>query len=99
THRHLHSFPTRRSSDLYKTPPREWRLTQTPYKFSRPKFPYQFLIQRSCCVAGGAGVGDGATPAVLHRSKVGLYPLALGSDAFFRSEEHTSELQSRVDIV
>ena len=33
---------------------------------------YQFLIQKFCCVAGGAGVGDGATPAVLQRSNVGL---------------------------
>ena len=33
---------------------------------------YQFLIQRSCCVAGGLGVGDGAIPAVLHKSNVGL---------------------------
>src|SRR5437868_10428567 len=62
-HRHLHSFPTRRSSDL-STASRRWSGRT-----------------RGCCCAG---------PSSVWRNS---------SLAFVRSEEHTSELQSRFDLV
>src|SRR5206468_10700734 len=67
-HRHLHSFPTRRSSDLPELPRR-------PLRRSRGK-------------TADAGMRRGQ-----HRRG------ALVSPERLRSEEHTSELQSRSDLV
>src|SRR5438105_12133538 len=76
-HRDLHSFPTRRSSDL---PRRDVRRATA-------------LGGRRGCVSGRgpdqAGLGEGADWT--GRNAAG--PRAV------RSEEHTSELQSRVDLV
>src|SRR5437868_10665255 len=70
-HRYLHSFPTRRSSDLRPWPRR---------RRSSPR---------------GQDAGEGARKlAVLMVADV---PARLLVDA--RSEEHTSELQSRFDLV
>src|SRR5207249_10620598 len=73
----LHSFPTRRSSDLlhYET------ATQEADEVAR-------LVQER--VAEGAWKYDDV--AVLVRSNA-------DADQFLRSEEHTSELQSRFDLV
>src|SRR5438874_5431859 len=60
-HRDLHSFPTRRSSDLQST-------------------------------------GQPGREQVDHEGQPGAFVLAHGKDAA-RSEEHTSELQSRRDLV
>src|SRR5947209_16863500 len=74
-HRDLHSFPTRRSSDL---------------------LPARYGID-------DAAVGKAAAKAALER-RFALSPAAddkakRRSSAAFRSEEHTSELQSRQYLV
>src|SRR5438105_6532249 len=66
-HQHLHSFPTRRSSDL---------------DYDNDGFLDLFLTSL-----------DGTDPALYHNRGDGTFEL----DG--RSEEHTSELQSRVDVV
>src|SRR5690606_41297220 len=72
-HRNLHSFPTRRSSDLFG---RHWMLPAWAQFLLA--MPVQFLL--------------GARPGA-HRLPGG--PVEAGT----RSEEHTSELQSRENLV
>src|SRR5437868_8996128 len=79
THRDLHSFPTRRSSDLGENAAR----------------------QQSGKRSGGAGAGElTAGEARRHgdssRNGRSILPRPLRAE---RSEEHTSELQSRFDLV
>src|SRR5207247_10785648 len=94
-----HSFPTRRSSDLAwlkENIPRDWsRRVMASAEVPRPE-AYQFLRdwQRTLFDAGFVGLtwpkeygGRGLTfmeELILHEE--------------MRSEEHTSELQSRVDL-
>src|SRR5437868_7163427 len=68
-HRHLHSFPTRRSSDLSPPP----IMVMAPFCVWSPRVAISALVAT-------ANAGISATPRV-------------------RSEEHTSELQSRFDLV
>src|SRR5699024_11505790 len=72
-HRHLHSFPTRRSSDLIKEP---MILIRDINRFSGPWW---------------------ANSAMSNRSETSL--LIIWPELLLRSEEHTSELQSRFDLV
>src|SRR5438067_9790334 len=76
--RNLHSFPTRRSSDLNRRGPRCRRTQQVP---TRPPGRRQ---TRRC--------GESPLPSP-RRGEGGPTSTCL------RSEEHTSELQSRFDIV
>src|SRR5206468_11649671 len=69
--RELHSFPTRRSSDLSRRP--RWRRTRCGC--CRPTTP-----RRSCSRSSSSRGGRPAAAAT-------------------RSEEHTSELQSRSELV
>src|SRR5699024_12276228 len=88
-HRPLHSFPTRRSSDLHR---QEARLGAVGGVGLITR-----LGQRA--LALGA-VGDVAADALHLRRRAGIVAheaLAPGDPA--RSEEHTSELQSRFDVV
>src|SRR5207247_10819536 len=78
TYTDLHSFPTRRSSDLH----REWRLRDTPR--TPPRIPALPATRRCRRVARSVGT-------LRHR--------ATRRHRLVRSEEHTSELQSRVDLV
>src|SRR5699024_12438685 len=78
----LPPFPTRRSSDLPRAPPRRRRSCR-PRWSPRP--------------AGGTSRPTNASPA--RRSERGA-PLGRGPHTrTSRSEEHTSELQSRFDLV
>src|SRR5207237_10080908 len=69
--RPLHSFPTRRSSDLY------------------PRFPPRTSDPRSASAHGGTQS---------RQSPAGTRPPPAG-DCLLRSEEHTSELQSHLNLV
>src|SRR5690606_42070789 len=85
-HRHLHSFPTRRSSDL---PP--------------------VVLELVDAAGAGEGVEDGAFGDVVvleDRSELVEQGLAVPgrvadatTEVGLRSEEHTSELQSRENLV
>src|SRR5207247_11150686 len=97
--RHLHSIPTRRSSDLRRRTP--CRLTITPSdSTTEPRdLRYQLRI-----VPFGATLRWRLKAALELETECIRLPACQGfyscdpltSDA--RSEEHTSELQSRVDL-
>src|SRR5699024_12487426 len=80
---HLHSFPTRRSSDLY------WEYYTLPAAGVQAGRPGRRVTkhQLKCFVCRASGLTDCFW---LH---------SFVETPIFRSEEHTSELQSRFDIV
>src|SRR5207302_10250258 len=75
-HRHLHSFPTRRSSDLHRLPESINALARGPRRNDRA------LARRRSHLAGPSQQRCQVRPASRERS-----------------EEHTSELQSRENLV
>src|SRR5206468_7479178 len=86
-HRHLHSFPTRRSSDLNR------------FGRSRPSC-YGREAARRCSAATPRRPSRGS-PWLSSASRVGRCSTPRPSWRWrpWRSEEHTSELQSRSDLV
>src|SRR5690606_41702926 len=84
--RHLHSSPTRRSSDLWTAP---------------NKKPGRSAPALNVVCGGSEGSGDDAQtgPHQADRIHVGLLAGALLRAFARRSEEHTSELQSREKLV
>src|SRR5207253_10071249 len=94
-HPHLHSFPTRRSSDL--------RMAQIPTDGHSDQS--QFCSRRSRLLV----VTGKPNPRVISLAEAGLGKRPLGLFAklrhpawipvYSRSEEHTSELQSRGHLV
>src|SRR5690242_4386495 len=96
-HRDLHSFPTRRSSDLFSareakgSPASPTNESAPPWRGAR-----RSILRISARLAGGRSLGavvnDLFFLAVLFLDLTGCF-LAL------RSEEHTSELQSHVNLV
>src|SRR5207249_5402981 len=96
-HRQLHSFPTRRSSDLKKFPdePDEtfrsasgWPLANSLFNSSRQKARSEAAAMENCSAARAAGLKEACARQTM-RGRIGKR----------RSEEHTSELQSRFDLV
>src|SRR5206468_7976873 len=95
-HRNLHSFPTRRSSDLNGSNP--------PVFLQKPESDANFekltrvLFENESIVT--AAFGSHNVRSIAHAQAVAD---ELGIDRsrfeFQRSEEHTSELQSRSDLV
>src|SRR5690606_41939793 len=81
-HRHLHSFPTRRSSDLSALP--------CPARHASPPHTDEG--------DGEEQMDDGEHPGQL-ACAADQSPQVQGSDHAERSEEHTSELQSRENLV
>src|SRR5207247_8433643 len=95
-HRPPHSFPTRRSSDLSvtkslkKPPPKRSSATSTPEDPSPSRFkPNRYPLR--CHDPRRSSRGVSASRLRFRVAQVKLDQL--------RSEEHTSELQSRVDLV
>src|SRR5690606_41709122 len=96
--RHLHSFPTRRSSDLYYFPPQMNAIGNN--------FPYTFMglepgTTKDDVIRCLERWNDGDN-GILDLSKA--YRLKPGTGwlippCVLRSEEHTSELQSRENLV
>src|SRR5699024_12775960 len=87
----LHSFPTRRSSDLHLARAKS-------QKNSHPSACARMLNKAAPAIRT---LAHGHPPAPLHQS-VESYRGFLAeylSSQFPRSEEHTSELQSRFDLV
>src|SRR5207247_7801530 len=93
----LHSFPTRRSSDLFQPRPRSIAPCG-----SRGRFPHHALSlctdTASVCRFGFAlpGTQWRRRGSTLRKRESPRLPPAR---EWLRSEEHTSELQSRVDLV
>src|SRR5207247_8972506 len=78
---HLHSFPTRRSSDLARAVGKPVRCVSWP---SRTPKPRPRRVHNRCCRRQRPGTRSCAITCHLRRP---------------RSEEHTSEVQSRVELV
>src|SRR5699024_12349884 len=98
THRDILSFPTRRSSDL--------TYAFTPYLVSLPNNYFYTTGQDEWVYDVTAGMKPQQTPrygSLVIRKTLTSYNATLGSATFIfqveRSEEHTSELQSRFDLV
>src|SRR5690606_40310287 len=90
--RALHSFPTRRSSDLGMSPT---RLIGSPICATALKVPSTLAAPHmSYFISSISAAGLSEMPPV---SKV--MPLPTSTMGFARSEEHTSELQSRENLV
>src|SRR5690242_21521445 len=80
--RHLHSFPTRRSSDLVR------ERAAGPFDGERWDSP-----------SASRGISSGAAPRWSDGPHQSDGPAWNGPDWSDRSEEHTSELQSHVNLV
>src|SRR5437868_12458700 len=87
--RHLHSFPTRRSSDLMRA------LADAPETI------LQLLVDHTLvhCRAGSAGISILEDDQFFRWHAVAGRWAHLVNGGMPRSEEHTSELQSRFDLV
>src|SRR5699024_11977794 len=87
--RHIHSFPTRRSSDLSKKPsmPLKPQYTTQNTAIWAAMAPMTMLKFRPMPASTGISRESTIKP---------LRPIRVNSS---RSEEHTSELQSRFDLV
>src|SRR5438034_7899583 len=83
-HQQLHSFPTRRSSDLSTTKTRPER-SAIAGESSSPRMRASAWRLR--------------TTSVIARSAARSVSLTKSARPLFRSEEHTSELQSHSDLV
>src|SRR5699024_11241532 len=93
THLHRPSFPTRRSSDLSR-----YHFRGQPL----PEHALELLRKRIDGTLGFAQVRIGGTLAAITRATITTTASGrsfLGYSAVERSEEHTSELQSRFDLV
>src|SRR5438874_6966554 len=77
-HRDLHSFPTRRSSDLFLVP---------------------FLRCHTCSAAFRSSVRRVLPSCQCGPNSCHIHVRCRACDHSLRSEEHTSELQSRRDLV
>src|SRR5690606_41066872 len=98
TPRDPHSFPTRRSSDLqaaYCSRTSALRPPQEPcVQHQRP------AIREPTLAASYSAVMATNSMSGLHVGISGSYGgINLGDEAILRSEEHTSELQSRENLV
>src|SRR5690606_42033726 len=91
----LLSFPTRRSSDLHAIPVADHSLSSVIIQNNDTK------------VVKPVRLDDGSLVVLQPNSEIRVYDLLrqgqrkveLHGEAFFRSEEHTSELQSRENLV
>src|SRR5699024_11330837 len=88
--RALHSFPTRRSSDL------DAGTFAAPVYRNFPFHPSQRLVAP---LSGAMGYGVPAAIACALNHPGRQVICMVGDGGFLRSEEHTSELQSRFDLV
>src|SRR5690606_41831783 len=99
THRALHSFPTRRSSDLVSmiknTKKEALQYVNQPYY----KTFIQGLIIGTITGIIGAGGGFLYVPALVLWANLPMKKAVGTSLVIIRSEEHTSELQSRENLV
>src|SRR5206468_12094285 len=98
-HPHLHSFPTRRSSDLYPNEADEWvRVNDSGapqgYSYRRAESNTVFDLNQ---IVNYATPGY-ATAVMVSAQGIERVRTTAESHRRIRSEEHTSELQSRSDL-
>src|SRR5206468_12501370 len=92
-HRSLHSFPTRRSSDLIQSSGRISRSSGGTSRSASGWFNSSGRVSQS---GGKEFSGVAGDRGLVEKNFNRLAGCRL---KFFRSEEHTSELQSRSDLV
>src|SRR5206468_11469400 len=97
-HPDLHSFPTRRSSDLNR---RTGNINSGTERYGRQvdvkrRVIYALHTQTVYAMKGGREL---AQESVLRAAETLFHPLRYKIVEALRSEEHTSELQSRSDLV
>src|SRR5207247_4081446 len=91
-HPALHSFPTRRSSDL----PHKHSVGR-PLTLFETRTCSEQAVERTRCASGRTGLAGKSSAGTEYR---GPGQRRIDRDVpHRRSEEHTSELQSRVDLV
>src|SRR5207248_6380697 len=92
THRDLHSFPTRRSSDLGR-----WMRRRRGGR----RLQAAFRLERFRCTVATLDDRSSSRLAFLspHISSIASRSMKTSSSSVRRSEEHTSELQSPYDLV
>src|SRR5699024_12234003 len=91
---HLHSFPTRRSSDLISksvTDDAKRKLVSLGYDKRFGARPLRRVIQDR--------IEDQLTDLILEEDNLEQVKAHIKDGEIVRSEEHTSELQSRFDLV
>src|SRR5690349_2991941 len=96
-HRHLHSFPTRRSSDLASSSSGRWSSAtcRWPSPTCLRSRCSAFPRNRRCCSGPISSKPSGGSRSTSARAR----SASNSGAARPRSEEHTSELQSRRDLV
>src|SRR5690606_41790386 len=92
SHRHLHSFPTRRSSDLQQVAGGAAEVSSGVAQVADGVAPLEAGAQDLAAGAEQLKTGSATLQA-------GIVRLAPGIQQYVRSEEHTSELQSRENLV
>src|SRR5205085_9719577 len=94
THRDLHSFPTRRSSDLANSPEVDWDARYDEYHDNQG-------LYRLCddCAADEEKTDTAENDGRGDPSAVRAFKVRLPDAQNDRSEEHTSELQSQSNLV
>src|SRR5207253_10824746 len=96
-HRDLHSFPTRRSSDLFKGPVPTQIVSNGEFN-PPPQTQEQCRVEsRIDALAGDLAPRHGLSRRQFLASSAGMAAAFLAMND--RSEEHTSELQSRGHLV
>src|SRR5690606_41970718 len=97
-HRYIHSFPTRRSSDLLNKPYLFTKSSNPQLKITQKNKKPAIGICWSASVTGESYEGKvfdlNHFAPLINSDKLNIYSLQVG-----RSEEHTSELQSRENLV
>src|SRR5699024_11418289 len=96
-HLSLHSFPTRRSSDLRNTNV-ETTVAWSPGKLTDDESltPSELTSLKR---VNGSSTSDGLSCATSGKMTSRVSATSTTSMTLMRSEEHTSELQSRFDLV
>src|SRR5690606_41484403 len=96
-HRDLHSFPTRRSSDLYPPLPR----SPPGVRATTRKMRRTIMSTADAEVIASSVVYHkvGSAEALRNGEPLGVTVGDQAVAVFLRSEEHTSELQSRENLV
>src|SRR5699024_12642670 len=98
SHLYLHAFPTRRSSDLeFNLDIDEIELVKLGQKTENDFVGLNSGIMDQFAV--GMGKENNAIYLDCNTLEYKYLPLELGDYEIIRSEEHTSELQSRFDLV
>src|SRR5205823_7655607 len=92
-HRDLHSFPTRRSSDLPSLLPK-WSVAVGSVPMKLPWIKKLFVPKEEPASSIWMPIG---LPPITFPAPAAVPPMV--SSAAFRSEEHTSELQSLAYLV